>query len=236
FVLRPRADLSLARFLLRFALACRRSRFEEGARALLALDRRTIELYESYEAEGLDLELRRQGLVVAARTERALAEYRELARLLRRLGYAGRIDDLDAASLAEVEPALDGRRLAGGLHAHLDVHVRPEKLVASLHGSLRAAGVEVREHFRVASLRRARSGWAASGPEELRADRVVVAASLGSAQLLRPLGVRMPLVAARGYSVTARFDEAPAHALYLAEAKLAISPFADGVRLAGVLE
>src|SRR5581483_4322979 len=160
FVLRPRADLSLARFLLRFALACRRSRFEEGARALLALDLRTIELYESYEAEGLDLELRRQGLVVAARTERALAEYRELARLLRRLGYAGRIDDLDAASLAE--PALDGRRLAGGLHAHLDVHVRPEKLVASLHGSLRAAGVEVREHFRVASLRRAGSGWAAS--------------------------------------------------------------------------
>jgi D-amino-acid dehydrogenase len=71
----------------------------------------------------------------------------------------------------------------------------------------------------------------------LAAPAVVVAAGVGSARLLRPHGVRIPLVGARGYSVDTSGDgEPPRHALYLAEAKLAVSPFAHTVRVAGVLE
>jgi D-amino-acid dehydrogenase len=47
----------------------------------------------------------------------------------------------------------------------------------------------------------------------------------------------VPFVGARGYSITvAGAGTPPVHARYLAEAKLAVSPFADGVRIAGVLE
>ena len=49
--------------------------------------------------------------------------------------------------------------------------------------------------------------------------------------------MRVPLVGARGYSVTlAGRGTPPRHALYLAEAKLGLSPFAGGVRIAGVFE
>ena len=49
--------------------------------------------------------------------------------------------------------------------------------------------------------------------------------------------MRVPLVGARGYSVTlAGRGDPPRHALYLAEAKLGLSPFAGGVRIAGVFE
>lgn len=236
FVLRPRLDATLARFLLRFAQSCTPSRFEEGTRALVELNRRTIELYREYRAAGLDVELHESGLVVAARTGHGLESYRELAALLRRLDYPGRIDELDADAVVQVEPALARSSLVGGLHAQSDAYVRPEQLTGELARSLRAAGADVREGFRVTSLRCARTGWLLAGPEELRADRVVVAASLGSVRLLRPFGVRLPLVAARGYSVTVRSDEPPTHALYLAEAKLALTPFVDGIRLAGVLE
>jgi D-amino-acid dehydrogenase len=69
------------------------------------------------------------------------------------------------------------------------------------------------------------------------AQRVVVAAGLPTAPLLRRLGVRVPLIGARGYSVTIRGrGTPPQHALYLAEAKLGLSPFDDGVRVAGVFE
>jgi D-amino-acid dehydrogenase len=69
------------------------------------------------------------------------------------------------------------------------------------------------------------------------AQRVVVAAGLPTAGLLRRLGVRVPLMGARGYSVTvAGRGTPPRHALYLAEAKLGLSPFDGGVRIAGVFE
>jgi D-amino-acid dehydrogenase len=47
----------------------------------------------------------------------------------------------------------------------------------------------------------------------------------------------MPLVGARGYSVTIPGGETrPRHALYLAEAKVGISSYDDTVRIAGVFE
>jgi D-amino-acid dehydrogenase len=162
------------------------------------------------------------GLVVAALSEAGLSSHRQFAQLLRRLGYAGGIADLDGAQAAELEPALDGDRIVGAVYTRLDRHVRPESLIAGLARSLRAGGATIHEHRQVESL------------DALKADKVVVAAGLGSVELLRP---HVPFVGAGGYSITVTgAGTPPAHALYLAEAKLAVSPFADGIRIAGVLE
>ena len=70
-----------------------------------------------------------------------------------------------------------------------------------------------------------------------RVERVVLAAGAGSAGLLSSLGVQVPLVGARGYSLTtADSGTRPRHALYLAEAKVGISSYDDSVRVAGVFE
>ncbi|NUR77545.1 MAG: FAD-dependent oxidoreductase [Thermoleophilia bacterium] len=238
FVLRPQADPTFARWLWTFRRSCAPARYEAGTRALLALNRRTIELYDTYRAAGIPFEMHDTGLVVAARTREGLAPYRELAHLLHRLGYDGRIDELDGPEAAGIEPALDASAVDCALHARVDRFVRPEELTAGLAGSLRELGAELREHTTVSALRRANGGWVlrtANG--DLRADNVVVAAGLGSARLLREHGVRMPLVGARGYSVTITGEGAPpTHAVYLAEAKLGLSAFTTGVRVAGVFE
>jgi D-amino-acid dehydrogenase len=222
FVLRPSLDPTLARWLWTFRKHCTPDAFEAGTRALLDLNQRTMELYDRYSDEGVEFEMHEDGLLIAALSEAGLSPHRQFAQLLHRLGYEGAIDELDAAAAAELEPALDRERIAGALHARLDRHVRPESLTAGLARSLRAAGATIHEHHPVESL------------DHVRADRVVIAAGLGSVSLVRP---RMPLVAARGYSITVTGTGAPpAHALYLAEAKLAVSAFADGVRIAGVLE
>jgi D-amino-acid dehydrogenase len=55
--------------------------------------------------------------------------------------------------------------------------------------------------------------------------------------LLRPLGVRLPMEGAKGYSLT---QDSPAVRLrrpvYLLDSKVAVSPFDDALRLAGTLE
>ena len=222
FTIRPRLDPMLARWLWSFGSHCNEGRYEEGTRALLELNRRTMELYDRYRDEGVEFELHERGLVLAALSEGELSSHRHFARLLQRLGHADEISELDGAEAAHLEPALDGGSIAGALYSRLDRHVRPESLTTGLERSLRALGATIHEHRPVASL------------ETVDADKVVVAAGLGSGRLVRP---RMPLVGAGGYSITVTGSGTPpSHALYLAEAKLAVSPFADGVRIAGVLE
>ncbi len=239
FVLRPSLDPAFVRWLWSFRRNCTSARFDTGIRALLALNRRTLQLFDAYRDAGVAFEMHTAGLVVAARTPGGLDLYRRTFQRLRELGYeGGSVDELDAAALAALEPALDRARVGAGLHARVDRFVRPEQLTAGLAERLRADGVEIHEGCELRTLARSDGGWAletTSGP--LAAQRLVVAAGLPTAPLLRRLGVRVPLMGARGYSVTvAGRGTPPRHALYLAEAKLGLSPFRDGVRVAGVFE
>jgi len=239
FVLRPSLDPAFVRWLWSFRRNCTSARFDSGIRALLALNRRTLQLFDAYRDAGVAFEMHTAGLVVAARTPGGLDLYRRTFQRLRELGYeGGSIDELDAAALAALEPALDPARVGAGLHARVDRFVRPEQLTAGLAERLRADGVEIYERCELRTLARSDGGWAletTSGP--VAAQRLVVAAGLPTAPLLRRLGVRVPLMGARGYSVTvAGRGTPPRHALYLAEAKLGLSPFDDGVRVAGVFE
>jgi len=209
FVLHPRLDPTFARWLWTFARACRPARFEHGERATKTLLDRTLDLYDAYRDAGVEFELHETGLVLAVLTDEGLAPYRGL----RRMKEVG----------AEIEPALDGSAVVGVLHGTTDRYVRPETLTAGLANALREAGAEIREQARVDSLR------------EVSADKVIVAAGLATPELLPQ--VRMPLIGARGYSIDVTgMGTPPAHALYLAEARIGISPYNDTVRVAGVFE
>jgi D-amino-acid dehydrogenase len=240
FVLRPSLDPAFVRWLWSFRRSCSPARFDAGVRALLALNRRTLELFDAYRDAGVAFEMHAAGLVVASRTLGGLDIYRRTFRRLRELGYqGGEIDALDAAELVALEPALDRDGVVAGMHARVDRFVRPEELTAGLAASLRADGVEIREGCELRSIARRPGGWelGVDSGEAVATERVVVSAGLPTAPLLRGLGVRIPLLGARGYSVTiAGRGTPPRHALYLAEAKLGLSPFHGGVRVAGVFE
>jgi D-amino-acid dehydrogenase len=238
FVLRPSADWNFVRWLWSFRRSCASPRYEAGVRALLALNRHTVELYDRYRDDGIDFEMHETGLVVAGLTARGLEPYRQVAHQLRRFGYEGRVDELDGDAAAAIEPALDARAVRCALYAHLDRYVRPETLTHGLADRLRRDGAEIREGWSVNAVERRNGGWLVRSPMgEEQVDSVVVAAGLGSAPLLRSVGIAMPFVGARGYSVTiAGAGASPVHALYLAEAKLGLSAYAAGVRIAGVFE
>ena len=239
FVLRPSLDPAFVRWLWRFWRSSSPARFDAGVRALLALNRRTLELFDSYRDAGIHFEMHSNGLLVAARTVAGLEHYRRVFERLRELGYeGGEADQLDGDELAELEPALDRRNVAAGLHARVDRYVRPEELMGALADRLREKGVPILERCEVVDLQARPEGWTlTTHTGELRAEKVVVAAGLPSTRLVGRFGARVAVQPARGYSVTiAGNGTPPVHALYLAEAKIGISPYSDGVRVAGVFE
>jgi D-amino-acid dehydrogenase len=238
FVIRPTPDPSFMRWLWQFRRSSTAARFDAGVRALLALNRRTLELFDRYREE-FPFEMHATGLVIAARSFEGLAHFRAIFRRLRELGYeGGEPEELDGEKLAELEPALDRDVVVAGLHARVDRYVRPEDLVARLAERLRSEGVEVVENCEVARLERRGREWVLSTTTGRRAaERVVISAGLQSDRLLRGHSKRLRMQPARGYSVTiAGSGTPPRHALYLAEARLGISPYEHGVRIAGVFE
>jgi len=236
--IRPSLDPSFVRWLLGFRRSATRERWENGVRALIALNSRTLELFDSYVAAGVEFEMHRSGLLLVATTPAGLASYAAVFADLRALGFEGESVELGAEEAKELEPALAGERLAGGVHALVDRYVHPESLLDGLATHLAARGVEVTEDLEVEGLAAANGGirvQTTTGPIE--ADRAVVAAGASSSPLLSQLGVSLPLVGARGYSFTFSGGAMrPSHALYLAEAKVGISSYADSVRIAGVFE
>ena len=239
FVLRPSLDPAFVRWLWRFWRSSSPARFGAGVRALLALNRRTLELFDAYRAAGIRFEMHTTGLLIAARTLAGLRQYDEVFRRLRALGYeGGEPDQLDRNSLVELEPALDRRNVEAGLHARVDGYVRPEDLMRGLTERLREEGTQILEGRELVELRSDPDGWTVTTNDgELRAPKVVIAAGLASTGLLARFGARVAVQPARGYSVTiAGRGVPPRHALYLAEAKLGLSPYREGVRIAGVFE
>jgi D-amino-acid dehydrogenase len=237
-VIHPSLDPTFVRWLLAFRRSCSASRWERGVRALLALNARTLELLDGYEGAGVEFEMHRSGLLLVARTQHGLASYLSLFRALRTIGFAGAIEELGPDAARGLEPSLAAGRLAGAVHALVDRYVRPESLTGGLASWLSARDVEIREETSVTGFASSADGIrleTAAGP--IAADRAVVCAGASSPAFLERLGIRMPLVGARGYSLTIAGSETrPSHALYLAEAKVGVSAYADAVRIAGVFE
>jgi D-amino-acid dehydrogenase len=237
FLLRPRLDASFLRWLWAFRRACAAARFEAGLRALAQLNVGATLALERWQAQGVHFEQHRNGIVFAARTEPAFAHEHALYARLRELGFPIELEVLDGDALRRREPALAAGVVAGMVSSD-EWHIRPESLTAGLADAFRRAGGTIKEHVRAAAIRRDGSSWLVStNVDDVRTKRVVVATGASAAALMRPLGYRLPLEAAKGYSLTSVGEGTrPTHSIYLLEAKVACSPYANDVRLAGTLE
>jgi D-amino-acid dehydrogenase len=221
----------------RFVVSCRRPAYRRGLVALQAAAARAADSFDRLAARGVEFEHHHDDLLYPAFSQPELAHLHGVAAELRDAGAPDHITRATAAELLEREPALS-HRLVGGLIATGEQRVRPESLTYGLHQHLLGAGAEVIEGAAVTRLTRASRGWVVQTTAGDRpADAVVLAAGTATAELLRPHGLRLPLVAAKGYSRTfAPVATGPTNPLYLEAPKVAISVYDGGARVSGTLE
>lgn len=233
FLIRPRLEAAFLTWGLRFWRASSRTRHDAGLRATLALARPTTALFDRLAAEGVAFEMHEDGLLYLSRTDAGLRSFAATYEELAALGFDGKVTELDHDAVHALEPGLD-RSVRAGLLAGVERHVRPESLTAGLRADLLRRGVRLEEGRAVTAVSATRVETAEGA---LDADRVVVAAGAWTPALLAPHGLRIPMEAAKGYSVTMPATaDGPRRPLYLTEIKVGVSPFEGVVRLAGTLE
>lgn len=237
FLIRPRIDPAFLAWGARFVRAARGRTYRAGLKATLALAEPTPALFDALAAEGVRFEMHCDGLLFLVRDEHELEHWLQAYEELGALGFDGRVRTLDRRAVRELEPAIADSVVAG-LHAGAERHVRPETLCAGLAAKLQEDGARLEQEAAVTGVERRGDSWQVRTADgAIDADAVVIAAGVWTRELLASLGVRMRLEAAKGYSVTADAgDSAPRLPLYLTEAKIGVSPFDGGVRIAGTLE
>ena len=234
--IRPWKDPELPSWLWRFWRSCNAGEYAAGLAALAALNERTGELFDALVADGVDMELECRGMLLACRTSRTLERARrDIEFTVARPGVNVRV--LDREGMREAEPAL--RDVRGGLLIGTDRYVRAETLAAGLLARLRSMGVRFAFGEEIVCLERrgGRVTHVVSDAGRRSAEAVVLAAGVWSGRLAQRLGFRLPMQAGKGYSVTVRRPQRALHRpVYLAEAKVALSPYPDVLRVAGTME
>ena len=237
FYIEPRADWGLAAWALRFMASANREHVERCAPLLRDLHLASRARYAEL-AASLDFGLVRRGLLMLCRSAHALGEEAGTAGRAQALGVPATV--LDAAGVAALDPAVT-MDVAGGVHYPQDCHLDPGKYVAALESRLRAAGADLRWDERVTDWRREGGGGriaaAVTSRGVISGDEFVLCGGAWSDESARGLGLRLPMQAGRGYSVTVADPvQLPALCSILTEARVAVTPIGGSLRFGGTME
>ena len=238
FKVRPGLDLSMFRWLWRFARRCTRRHMLDAAAHHRALLDASMREYESLLPEfGIDAEWRRRGLLYVLRTERGMDAFAAHDAMLREeFGVAAR--RLEGHELPAFDASLRPG-LAGAFHYAGDTCVRPDALAKGWAAALEPRGVRFEENRRVNAIR-TNNGHVADVQTDqgtLVADHYVVATGAWTAQLAPQLRCSIPLQPAKGYSLTMSNPATPPrHPMLFPEHRVGATPFRDGFRLGSMLE
>jgi D-amino-acid dehydrogenase len=235
--IRPTASPAMLAWIAQFVASCARPAYKRGLTALQQAAAFAGPAFDRLAERGVAFEFHDEPLLYPAFERSELDHLLHIADELRGAGGGDLLDPLSANELLALEPALsDG--VIGGVIARGDRRVRPESLCDGVRRALVAGGGEVFERTPVDALIRDGSTWIVQSQSIVRrADAVVLAAGVASANLLAGLDIRLPIAAAKGYSRTyGEHASGPRHALYLETPKVAISAFDGVVRVSGTLE
>ena len=183
---------------------------------------------------------RSDGYMVLLRSDKDRAMVEAGLQVLRDAGVEFKA--IDAAQARLIEPALNpDTAFSGAIHLSDDEVANCRQFASLLKAQAQLLGAEF--HFNTTVQRidssQPTSVFVVGESEARRYDAIVVCAGLASARLLKPLGVRIPMTAVYGYSLTAPVREtldAPRSGLMDERYKIAISRIGNRVRVAGSAE
>jgi D-amino-acid dehydrogenase len=227
----------LAPWLLRFRSYCNEGDHARGTAAIADLGRDVFELIDSMQADGIEFELHKQGMVFAAqRAQDAQSELDKLAPM-RAHGYDLPDEILTGDDLHALEPALSPAVTSGFLVSQ-HWHVKADTLTAGLATVLRSRGVEIIEGAEVFELvrqgRRIAEVRTAAG--NFVPGTVVLAAGAWTTPLAAAIGVGIPMEPGKGYSFSVQPSVMPRHAVLLVDVHVGCTPFGDVMRIGGTME
>ena len=237
FYIKPRLEFSLFNWLIRFGRASRQKVMLRSLPILRGLLFASAALYDELaDTAGFYFGYEGDGTLWVCLSEERLERERHEVQLLERLKIPARV--VTNSEVHDLEPALLPQ-VIGGVFYPNDGHIDPQRFVVGLSEKARQLGVEICTQTEVLSFEasRGRITGIRTTSGDVRAEQIVLAAGVWSTEIGNALKLRLPIQAAKGYSITLKNPHsAPKLPLLFGEARVAVNPLGYALRLAGTLE
>ena len=238
FYIRPRFNLELAQWLWSFYRSSTKKHVAESVALLRDLHTESRELYRQLnQSTDFNFGFEQKGILMLFKSAAAERDELEMAETAQQLG----IDaiHLTPEKLKQVEPGIQ-MDVRGAVHYPGDAHITPHVFMRQMVNQLKQEGVVFLPGKEISGIHDHGSTGAEASTADgdiLRAQKIVVAAGSWSGKLLKKTGYRLPMQDGKGYSMTLeRPSLKPSIPSILHEARVAITPMGDDLRISGTLE
>jgi D-amino-acid dehydrogenase len=236
--IKPRFDPDLLGWGIKFMRSANLAHVHRAAPLLRDLSLASRKLFEEFAAmpDG-DFGLVKKGLLMLCKTDHALEEESKMAAQARELGVPAEV--LDAKKTATLDPDVR-MEIAGSVYFPLDCHLTTRRFMAVLQKETEALGVrfswgsaavraETNSNGKIQSL--------TTSTAAIEADEFLLCGGSWSSEFARELGLRIPMQAGKGYSLTLpKPRQLPQICSICAEARVAVTPMDGALRVGGTME
>ena len=262
--IKPRLDTALVSWGIKFIRAANAGHVRRAAPLLRDLSLASRKCFEEFAAlPNTDFGLVKKGLLMLCKTAHALEEEAKMVAQANALGVPAEV--LDAKQTAALDPGVR-MEIAGAVYFPLDCHLATQRFMAVLQRECEQVGVrfvwntEVNEmvasgvSFNVSikmyhtdrGFRREERTHTKqprlvelvkTGAGEFEADEFVLCGGAWSSDFARELGLRIPMQAGKGYSLTLpKPRQLPQICSICTEARVAVTPMDGALRVGGTME
>jgi D-amino-acid dehydrogenase len=235
FYVRPRVSLDLMRWGWLFYRHSTERHVAKSRELLRDLNLESRRLFAELAVEE-DFGLVQRGLLMLCKTQKGLDEEAQVAREAHEIGLQAEV--VDAAGAAQLDPAVT-MDITGAVYFPQDCHLSPGRFMASLRRRVLAAGGVIESGVDIRQVEMAHGKVAAvlGDGRRFEGGKFVFAGGSWSCQLLKSVGLNLPLQAGKGYSLSLPTPpELPQLCSIFAEAKVAITPMDGSLRFGGTME
>jgi D-amino-acid dehydrogenase len=233
FYIKPRLDADLISWGLHFWKAATKQRVSAAAPILRDISLLSRQCFEDI---GLDFGLVKNGLLMLCKQQHTLDEEARMAAQANALGIPAQV--LDARATAALDPGVT-MDVCGSIYFPKDCHLSPARFIAALEPELTRLGVQFLWQNEV-------NGFVTEGGTlkavqtshgQIECQELVLCSGVWSSYMARDLGLKIPMQAGKGYSLTLpNPTQLPAICSICTEARLAVTPMDGALRVGGTME
>jgi len=234
FSIEFKPSIEMLAWLWKFRKAANPEHVKSGANMFRKLSLSSRDLYLEL-SKKMSFGLETKGILMLCNSDDALAEEYKISAMARNIGMEA--VDLDPIGVQLIETGME-LTVLGGVHYPLDCNINPVKYLEALHDFLIDHGVKIFHNTTVSGLAVGNgnvesmkvSGQSWSG------DHFILAAGSLSSKLIQQIGIKMPLMAGKGYSITMEAPiKKPDLPALLIEARIASTPMGAKWRFGGTM-
>ena len=237
FYIKPCWDVDLVNWLIRFVVASRHRNMIRALPILRDLLFASRALYEELaKTAGFDFGFEGKGSLLVCLSKEVLEREKEETHLFEKFDIPFKVVDNNEAR--ELEPALLPQ-VVGGIFYARDGHINPARFVTGLAEKAQGLGAEIWTKTEAMGFESAQGKITKvhTTRGDIFAKQIILATGSWSPDVARRLNLRIPIQAAKGYSVTLENPTVtPKLPLLFSEARVVINPLGNALRIAGTLE